>query len=312
MKKLAISLLFLSIVSLSNAQWQKIKGPEDNLVTCFAVSRTNIFAGNYDGLYSSVNKGADWSKVYTLDADYEEDLYKTVASEKYLIIGIEGYDYEWDEVYESILLSTDNGVTWSSVGTTSFDNYIHTILENGTNVFIGTYNGAFLSGDNGTSWTQINNGFINSNISSFAASGTDIYTATDDGVYVLSKKDTSWTKVYGDVSVNALAICGSNMYIGTYDSLLLVSSDKGAKWKEVTSGIQKAQIWSFAVSGTNVFAGTETGAFYLKNGETIWLDVNTGFTEKYVVKLGISGEDIYALTNDGILWKRPISEMTGK
>jgi hypothetical protein len=66
---------------------------------------------------------------------------------------------------------------------------------------------------------------------------------------------------------------------------------------------------ALAVSGTNLFAGTEGGVFLSTNNGTIWTAVNSGLAILWVQSLAVSGTNLFAGTSGGGVWRRPLSEM---
>jgi hypothetical protein len=69
------------------------------------------------------------------------------------------------------------------------------------------------------------------------------------------------------------------------------------------------QTFAFAVSGTNIFVANRGGVYCSTNNGTSWSDVDLGFTTNLVTALAISGTDLFAGTNVGDVWRRPLSDM---
>jgi len=93
--------------------------------------------------------------------------------------------------------------------------------------------------------------------------------------------------------------------------VLLGAQSLQAQWIQ-TNGPGGGSISSFAVSGTNLFAGTDGGGVFLStNNGTSWTAVNTGLTDRYVNALAVSGSNLFAgtfldgvflSTNNGTSW----------
>ena len=77
-----------------------------------------------------------------------------------------------------------------------------------------------------------------------------------------------------------------------------------AQWVQ-TNGPYGGMIISFAVSGTNLFAGTGGGVFLSTNNGTSWTEVNNGLTNTHVYTLAVSGTNLFAGTLGGGVWRRP-------
>ena len=63
LRSLIVVLCSLSVMDSSHAQWTQTNGPYSGEVKCFAVSSTNLFAGNQSGVLLSTNNGTSWSAV---------------------------------------------------------------------------------------------------------------------------------------------------------------------------------------------------------------------------------------------------------
>ena len=68
-----------------------------------------------------------------------------------------------------------------------------------------------------------------------------------------------------------------------------------AQWAQ-TNGPYGGNILSFAISGTNLFVGTDDGIFISTNSGTNWTAANTGLTNTDVNSLAASDADIFAGT----------------
>ena len=105
--------LFLLPIS-SEAQWQRIGGPNGGIVTSIGVSSANIFTNLYPGqTFLSTNNGINWTSINN---------------------GIEGYNiHAWafsgDNVFAGasggIFLSTNNGTSWNSVNNGLTNHFIN-------------------------------------------------------------------------------------------------------------------------------------------------------------------------------------------
>jgi hypothetical protein len=73
-----------------------------------------------------------------------------------------------------------------------------------------------------------------------------------------------------------------------------------ARWIQ-TNGTYGGQVYSFAVSGTNLYAGTYGGGVFLTtNNGTSWSAVNTGLATTRVQALALSGTNLFAGTSGGV------------
>ena len=113
---------------------------------------------------------------------------------------------------------------------------------------------------------------------------------------------------YGKVS--CFAVNGSSLFAGTSDGVYL-STNNGSSWTAVNTGLTYP-VWSLAISGSNLFAGTKDNGVYLStNNGSSWTEVNTGLTYTDVWSLAVNGSNLFAgtyyggvylSTNNGSSW----------
>jgi hypothetical protein len=74
--------------------------------------------------------------------------------------------------------------------------------------------------------------------------------------------------------------------------------------------LTNTDVRAFAISGTNLFAGTDGGGVFLStNNGTSWTQVNNGLTNTDVHAFAVSGTNLFAGTNGGGVFRRSLSEM---
>ena len=103
----------------------------------------------------------------------------------------------------------------------------------------------------------------------------------------------------------------SRLFAAT-DNGIFVSPNDGVVWTECNSGLPRFNARSLAVSGTNLFAGTDgDGCFRSTNNGTTWIAANAGLTNSRVRSLAVKDTDIVAgtygggvflSTNNGMVW----------
>jgi photosystem II stability/assembly factor-like uncharacterized protein len=113
-------------------------------------------------------------------------------------------------------------------------------------------------------------------------------------------------------SVSRFAVIGKNLFAGTSDvggsyrgSGVFRSTDDGGTWTAVNSGLTDTIVSALAASGTNLFAGTSTGAYLTTNNGAGWTAINTGLPITYVnafAEIGINGSSriLFAGTGKGL------------
>ena len=218
----------------------------------------------------------------------------------------EGYEMTYGNNKEPIFKKIDHSASvqtatysWGSVGSgrNGTDGLIYAIAADGSgNVYVG---GTFtLVGDipasyiakwNGTSWSTLPSGAVNgvnSSVSAIAISGSDVYvggyfsllgdgTTSANGIAKWNTTTSTWsTLTSGAVngvnsSVSAIAISGSDVYVGGQFTLLgdgTTSANYIAKWNTTTStwstlpsgasnGVLYGGVNAIAISGSDVYVG---------------------------------------------------------
>ncbi len=259
-----------------------------------------------------------------------------------------------------------DGTNWSALGSNgagdgAIHNQIVALAVSGTDLYVGGYftnvnnNGTILpTADyiakwNGSDWSALGNngagnGALNSAVSVIAVNGTDVYAggaftnaanipAAD---YIAKWNGAAWSALgsngagNGSISsgsVRALAMSGSNMYVGgaftnvNNNGTILNAADYVAKWDGSSwsalgsngagNGSLNGYVYALAVSGTDLYAG---GSFANVNNNGVVLNAadyvakwngsswsalgsngaGDGALNSYVYALALSGTYLYA------------------
>ena len=300
-------LVTISIVifySSLNAQWIRTNGPSGDYgyFRTFAVSDTNLFAGNDGGggVFLSTNNGTSWTAVNAgLSSWYIEAL---IFSGTDLFAGTGG---------SGIFHSTNNGTSWTAVNIGLTNTTVWSFAVSGTNLFAGTAGGVFHSTNTGASWVSASDGLTNIDVRTFGVIGTNLFVGTfGGGVFRSTNNGTNWTPANNgltDANVFALAVSGTNLFAGTF-SRVFISTNNGTSWTPANSGMTYYIVYSLVVFGTNLFAGTNGGVFLSTNNGMSWTEANTGLTNTPVALI-VSGSNLFAGTDSNRVWRRPLSEM---
>ncbi len=307
----------LLITQYSFAQWVQTNGLYGDVINCLASSGTNIFAGtDVNGVYLSTNNGENWAKVNFGLSDSTINAFAVVGERIFIGTGGGGDS-------GGVFFSTNSGTSWSLLNNGLPNNvYITSLAVSGTNIFAGTLmGGVYLSTNNGKNWSQVNNGLpTNSWILSLVANDTMIFAGTQVGVFLSTNNGTNWTQVNNGLTnsyVNSLALSGKNIFAGTSGDGVYLSQNNGISWLQVNNGLpNNSWIFSFAVSGTNIFIGTYDATtnnhkVYLStNNGAMWSQVNNGLpTNINVNSLDIIGPNIFVGTAGNGVWRCPLSEI---
>ncbi len=277
------------------------------------VNGSYIYAGTLNGgvFRSSTSGTPSWTAVNSgLANTYVQSL---AVNGSYLFAGL--------KFGGGVVSSTTNGSTWTTINpgqpTDTCD--ILSLAASGSNLFAGTDSGGvFQSTDNGSSWSAFNSsGLTNMYVQSLVVNGSNLLAGTNGGgIFQSSTDGASWTAVNSGLTnmyVQSLVVNGSYIYVGTRGGGVFQSSTGGTpSWTAVNSGLPMDTCdYSLAVSGTNMFVGTDSGVFLSANNGASWTAVNSGLPILFINSLtaiganifaGTYGDGIYLSTNNGASW----------
>ncbi|MFZ1461706.1 MAG: T9SS type A sorting domain-containing protein [Ignavibacteria bacterium] len=122
-----------------------------------------------------------------------------------------------------------------------------------------------------------------------------------------------WVKTNGPYggTVNCLITNGANIFAGIQRGGVFLSTNNGSSWSAVNNGLTNLYINSLAVSGTNLYAGTNNGVFLSSNNGTSWSSI--GLMNKMITSIIVSGTNlfvgtfysdyaVFSSTNNGTSW----------
>ena len=131
------------------------------------------------------------------------------------------------------------------------------------------------------------------------------------GMLVAMNANAQWVQVLsgmGNVSIYSLTISGNNLFAGTADEGVYLSTNNGQNW--VQKGLENQMIRSLAVSGSNIFAGAQIiGVFRSTNNGINWQitlnenkSPNALATNENYIFAGTNFYGLYLSTNYGENW----------
>jgi hypothetical protein len=112
-----------------------------------------------------------------------------------------------------------------------------------------------------------------------------------------------------DIFVYSLAVLDTNIFAGTWGHGVFYSTNKGSTWTAANNGLPISSVFSFAVSGPNIFAGASFGVYLSTNNGSSWTVENNALPANDVYSLAVLGTNLFAATAGGGVRKRPLSEM---
>lgn len=311
---LGISVL-MTTPQRSNAQWVQTN-PLPGMAQTFAVNGTTLYTGTSNGVYRTNNNGVSW----TADGLTNISVQAFVIKDSNFFAGTQN----------GIFLSTNNGTTWNAVDSglnaKNLSLNVRVFVLSGNNIFAGTGGGVFLSNNNGISWTARNSGIlgIGPGVNALVVKDTNIFAGTENGLFLSTNNGTNWTAIAAfkdlmNTYVYSLAVNVNNIFVGIGDSIYH-SINNGMSWIggggdsgwPSTALISQVEALCFAVSGTDIFAGTNGGGVFLSNNNGLsWTMV--GLMGSSVSALAVSGNNIFVGAwgdSVGVL-RRPLSDFAG-
>ena len=213
-----------------------------------------------------------------------------------------------------VYLSTDNGNSWTlgNTGLTGYD--VDALLNYGNNIFAGTGDNVYLSTNNGTNWVASDTGFSISGVFALAKKENNIFVGTYcNGVYLSTDNGNNWISVntgLTDLYIKAIAVKDSSIFVGTGYDGVYISTNNGNSWS--STGLSDILVWSIAIHGNNIYAGTDNGIYVSTDNGINWSVLNNGLPLNTVMSsiviadsiifTGTFGSGVYMSTDNGNSW----------
>jgi photosystem II stability/assembly factor-like uncharacterized protein len=83
-----------------------------------------------------------------------------------------------------------------------------------------------------------------------------------------------------------------------------LSTNSGANWTQVNNGLTNISVDNLAAGGTNIYAKIGKKVFISHNNGTNWTEVFNGSMFTYLTALEASGTNVFVLTDNGIFLSR--------
>jgi hypothetical protein len=154
---------------------------------------------------------------------------------------------------------------------------------------------------------------------SFAVTGANLFAggivhikySSGLGVYLSTNNGTTWTAVNTGLTDSSVHVLAisGTNLFAGTDCGVFLSTNNGTNWTAASTGLTASDVTALAGSGTNLFAGTDGGVFLSTNNGTSWTAVNSGLTNSNVISLVVVEGYLFAGTVGGGVLRRPLSEM---
>lgn len=147
-----------------------------------------VFAGTWDGIYRSTNRGENWTRVaFPSKEIYVIRISPSFSADRTLFAGLD------DGVYRS----TDGGNNWTGLGLTkTLDLVLSPAFASDRTLFAATTEGVYRSTNGGTTWERkMITPTTSLAISGQFASDRIIFAGTDEGVYQSTDGGETWQPI---------------------------------------------------------------------------------------------------------------------
>ena len=102
--------------------------------------------------------------------------------------------------------------------------------------------------------------------------------------------------------INTFAVSGKNIFVGTDGEGVFLSTNNGASWDSINSGLPdtlpnhaiEKNIYSFAICGAYIFVGNDNGVYLSTNNGLNWVAANNSLPNASAVSLAFSGTNLFA------------------
>ena len=310
MKRIIPILFLLTSFCLAQDYWDQSKGIAGG-INCLAINSNNeLFAGNQNGIYHSLDNGLNWTSINnnipssnvnsitlgkngTVYFSNEKDVYASSDDLKSWNRLTADLKLEENNSITSLALFANNDIlagtkkglfcysdiskTWCLISNKAI--YVHSLFINADNeVFVGTNGGIVYSADKGDPWIQLNDGLAlseNQWISSIVTNST------------------------GEIFASSTNIGSARWDLGS----VYRSTNNGKNWEIINNGLP--DIWVncllFNLKG-ELFAGTSrNGVYRSKDNGDSWTQIKNGLEDLDVLSLEfIDGGFIFAGTSQGM------------
>lgn len=114
-----------------------------------------------------------------------------------------------------------------------------------------------------------------------------------------------WTQCNGPYggSITCFAESGANLFVGTRNGGVFVSTNNGSDWLERTTGLKDLNINCLIIKDTYIFAGTnDSGLFRSSNNGFNWEKMNIGtiYEPLSIYSMELKGVYLFASRNEGV------------
>lgn len=248
-------------------------------------------------LLSAIIVNAQW-QLTNCSTGSGDGIFCVATNGNYVFAGVEG---------SGVLVSSDNGATWSPSNSGLTSNYITSFTVKGSNIFAGTDAGIFRTGNNGANWSAVNNGLSMTFITSLSNNGSSVFAGAGFGqIFRSDNNGFLWTEISNGLpmTTSAMTTCfaykDGNTYAGMTGEGVYKSTNNGANWSASNNGMFEPVIYSLTTAGSDILAATLDGLFVSGDDGVNWNIVGLGFSYITTYSFAKNGSTLYMGTEKGV------------
>jgi hypothetical protein len=140
--------------------------------------------------------------------------------------------------------------------------------------------------------------------------GTDIFAGvynlwpTHNGIYLSTDTGKNWTAKNNGLTGTDTTVysfaISGSKIFAGLHHGVFLSTDTGNSWTTVSSGLNNHAVWALAINGNSIFAGTNYGIYKSINDGATWSVSNNGLIHDTTNAFIVHGTNIFAGTNNGV------------
>ena len=296
---LTIALLFIFLQFESYSQFTAAGGPVGaGKINCIYTTGNDIYAGTQTGgVYKAVNNSTTWAQINNGLGNLTINCMKGINNT--VLAGTEN----------GFFRTTDGGASWTAVNY-GITHAVSSITVNGSDFYLGTVSGKiYKSVNNGANWTLFADNLTGQLTTILFHNGIIYAAANSSGVYASSNNGANWTFESVGYYIKVLYPTGNVIRLGTGNGGKKNTNPMGG-WVQDIPWIN--YVLGYASVGNYIIAGMSTGMFWSSDNGVTWNDPNSFFMAGYYIfSMAQNNEYVLAGTQNGGIFRRPVSELTG-
>ena len=268
--------------------------------------------GTISYIFRSEDSGANWQQVDSIHVDntYPYNFHGTYTHTSFFGSGNTIFAGIGGGYTGEVLISRDNGKTWTEPNSSFIENVNCFTMINGT-LFAGTDHGVFMTTNDGHNWSAADTVGLSHSVIGLVHLSGDLFAATSgEGIYRSSDNGASWKEVNStNYDFQGLATIGDDIFAAAFQfpgdttGGIFVTTNNGASWKEANNGLTDHTINALYSNGSDLFAGSNHGIYYSGNNGTSWtLFDSTG-------AISFASNDSWLFIGDNSISKLPLSQL---